>query len=88
MIQVPIPTELEPFVQDVIQNGKYHDPEEVVGVALHLLARREKLLYDVKAGLDQLDRGEYTEYDEDSCRQFQADIEAEERTRYPQADNP
>jgi hypothetical protein len=34
---------------------------------------------DVKAGMEQLDRGEYAEYGEDSREQFLADIEAEEQ---------
>ena len=66
MIQVPIPAELEPFVQGVVDSGSYHNPAEVVGEALRLLARREQLLQDVKAGVAQLDRGEYTEYGVDS----------------------
>ena len=33
MIQVPIPVEMEPFVQGVVQSGSYHDPAEVVGEA-------------------------------------------------------
>ena len=87
MIQVPIPAELEPFVQAVVQSGSYHDPAEVVGAALRLLARREQLLRDVKAGVEQLQRGEYTEYGEDCRREFLADIQAEEQARFPQADN-
>ena len=70
MIQVPIPTELEPFVQGVVDSGSYRNPTEVVGEALRLLARREQLLHDVKAGVEQFDRGEYTEYGEDSQETF------------------
>jgi putative addiction module CopG family antidote len=69
MIQVPIPAELEPFVEGIVNSGAYHDPAEVVGEALRLLARREQLLRDVRAGVEQLDRGEYTEYGEDSDSQ-------------------
>ena len=66
MIHVAIPAELELFVQGVVRDGSYHNPAEVVGEALRLLARREQLLHDVKAGVEQLDRGEYTEYGADS----------------------
>ena len=83
MIQVPIPAELESFVQGVVANGSYHDPAEVVGEALRLLARREQLLQDVKAGVDHLDRGEYTEYGADSQQQFLADVSTEEQSRFP-----
>ena len=84
MIQVSIPTELEPFVEGVVHEGTYHNPTEVVGEALRLLARREQLLHDVKAGVEQLDRGEYTEYGEESQQAFLADIDAEEQARFPQ----
>jgi putative addiction module CopG family antidote len=87
MIHVSIPTELEPFVEGVLLEGTYHNPTEVVGEALRLLARREQLLHDVKAGVEQLDRGEYTEYGADSQQEFLADIEAEEQSRYPRVDD-
>jgi putative addiction module CopG family antidote len=87
MIHVSIPTELEPFVEGVLFEGTYHNPTEVVGEALRLLARREQLLHDVKAGVEQLDRGEYTEYGADSQQEFLADIEAEEQSRYPRVDD-
>jgi putative addiction module CopG family antidote len=87
MIHVAIPAELELFVQGVVRSGNYHNPDEVVGEALRLLARREQLLHDVKAGVEQLDRGEYTEYGVDSKQEFLADIAAEEQTRFPQPKN-
>jgi putative addiction module CopG family antidote len=89
MINVSIPTELEPFVEGAVQQGTYHDPAEVVAEALRLLARREQLLRDVKAGVEQLDRGEYLEYEEGSEQKFLADIAAEEDARFPQtSDRP
>jgi putative addiction module CopG family antidote len=83
MIHVSIPTEWEPFVEGVVQKGTYHNPTEVVGEALRLLARREQLVHDVKAGVEQLDRGEYSEYGVDSQQEFLADIRAEEQSRFP-----
>jgi len=87
MIQVSIPTELETFVQGVVQKGTFHTPTEVVGEALRLLAKRERLVRDVNAGIEQLDRGEYSEYGEESCQQFLDDIKSEERIRFPDAKN-
>ncbi len=88
MIQVPIPAELESFVQGVVDSGSFRDPAEVVGEALRLLARREQLLHDVKAGVEQLDRGEYTEYGVDSEGEFLADIRTEEEARFPPKNRP
>ena len=83
MIHVSIPTELEPFVEGIVASGSYHNPTEVVGEALRLLARREQVMHDVKAGVAQLDRGEYTEYGEGSLDEFQADIQTEDQARFP-----
>jgi Arc/MetJ-type ribon-helix-helix transcriptional regulator len=87
MIHVPIPADMETFVLDVVASGRCHAPAEVVGEALRLWARRDRLLHDVKAGVAQLDRGEYTQYGEDSQSEFFADIKAEEQTRFPEGEN-
>ena len=87
MIQVSIPAEMEPFVQGVVENGMYHNPDEVVGEALRMLARRHQLLHAVKAGIERLDSGEYTAYGDDSQEKFLADITTEEQARFPQAEN-
>lgn len=83
---VSIPTELEPFVLGVVESGSYHNPAEVVGEALRLLARREQLTRDVQAGIEQLQGGQYREYEGDSREAFLADIEAEERACFPDMD--
>ena len=87
MIQVSIPIELEPFVEGVVHDGTYHNPTEVVGEALRLLARREQLLHVVKAGVEQLDREEHTEYGKDSQQDFLTDIRTEEESRFSQLKN-
>lgn len=80
-MNVPIPAEFQEFVQSIIRSGSYQTEAEVVGEALRLLSKREELRREVHAGVEQLDRGEYTEYDEDSLPQFLADIEARQRER-------
>lgn len=80
-MNVPIPAEFQEFVQSIIRTGNYQSEAEVVGEALRLLRKREELRCEVDAGVEQLDRGEYTEYDEDSLPRFLADIEARQRAR-------
>jgi putative addiction module CopG family antidote len=82
-VNVAIPAEFEPFVESVISAGAYRDPAEVVGEALRLLARRDELRREIRAGVEQLDRGEYTEYDENSLERLLEDIRAAEREQYP-----
>ena len=81
-MKVAIPVELEPFVQSVIGNGTYKTEAEVVGEALRILKKREQLRRDVDAGVEQLDRGQYSQYGEDSFGQFLEDVKAEERERF------
>jgi antitoxin ParD1/3/4 len=82
-MNVAIPTEMEGFVATVVQSGTYRDPAEVVGEALRLLEKREKLRQEIQAGIDQLDRGEYTEYDESTLDNLLEDIREEERRLFP-----
>jgi len=81
-MDVPIPAALEQFVHDVISTGRYGDAVEVVTEALRLLERRERLRQEVAAGVEQLDRGEYTEYDEGSFEQFARDVETARQERF------
>ena len=82
-MNVPIPAEFQEFVQSIIRTGNYQSEAEVVGEALRLLKKREQLRCEVNAGVEQLDRGEYTEYDEDSLPRFLADIEARQKEHFP-----
>ena len=80
---VEIPPELAGFVQSIISAGSFNSEAEVIGEALRLLQKRVQLRQDVQAGVEQLDRGEYSEYDEHSRDRFVEDIKAEERERFP-----
>jgi len=81
---VEIPPEFTDFVQGIIADGGYESEAEVVGEALQLLKKRELLRQEVKAGVEQLDRGQYTEYGEDSLPEFLENIKAAERDRHGQ----
>ncbi len=78
-MSVELSPELQEFVQSRVASGAYGSESAVIEAALKLLAQREKLLADIDAGKRQLDRGEYTEYDEQSLSRFLSDIEAESR---------
>jgi len=81
MIDVSIPAEFEPFVQHAVQSGEFRSPDEVVAEGLRLLRNREALREAVRAGVDQLDAGQYTQYSEADLPRFLEDIEAEQTTR-------
>ena len=66
-MQVTLTQELEELIHERVASGLYGSPAEVLSEALHLIAdrdnaleaQRERLRRDVKAGLDELDRGEF-----------------------------
>ena len=80
MFPLPLPPDLEQFVQDQLAQGKYQSAADVVSDAVRLLREREERLAalrsDIDRGVDQLDRGEYiTLESEDDIDAFFADIE-------------
>ena len=83
MMTVEIPVNYQAFVKAVIDRGQFQTEEQVVGEALRLLAERDRRLEEfrreVQIGLDQLDRGEYTEYDDESLKELFEQIKAEGR---------
>jgi len=64
----------ERFLEQAVADGRFADRGEAIDEALRLLRRRDDLIRAVNAGVDQLDAGQYTEYDEAELDQFLADI--------------
>jgi Arc/MetJ-type ribon-helix-helix transcriptional regulator len=77
-MSIQISRENEQIIHDAVSAGDYHSPDEVLTDALGLLRRKQQLVRDVKAGVDQLNRGETTEYDEASLDRFLQDIQEEQ----------
>ena len=80
-MQVVLTAELEDLVKEEVASGSYQSPQEVIRDALQLLRERgekklEALQRDIQVGLDQLDQGEYDEYDEGNIRELAEDIKA------------
>lgn len=78
-MNISIPGDLEQFIESVVRSGTYENAAAVVTDALRLLERREQLKRAVAAGLEQLDRGQYTEYGEESLGIFLEDVETEQQ---------
>jgi antitoxin ParD1/3/4 len=72
MSSVPFPQDIGLFIGQQIAEGKYHSEEELMIHAVRVLreveARKRQLAEDLQLGLDQLERGEYTVYDEAGLR--------------------
>lgn len=88
-MNVSLTPELERFVHAKVKSGRYLSASEVVRQALRLLEERERqrdheveaLRAKLQIGLDQLERGEYTEYDEDGLKEMVKQIQAGGRRR-------
>ena len=80
---VEIPLNYQAFVKTVIDRGQFQTEEQVIGEALRLFAERDRRLdefrREVQIGLDQLGCGEYTEYDDESLKEFFEQVKAEGR---------
>jgi putative addiction module CopG family antidote len=81
-VEVSIPDDMKNFVEELVHAGSFRDTKEVVGEALRALKRQEELRRAIRIGIDELDRGDYVEYNDASVAQFQADIIALEKSRY------
>ncbi|MEX2139137.1 MAG: type II toxin-antitoxin system ParD family antitoxin [Pirellulales bacterium] len=75
-MSVDIPPQYLPFVQKAIAAGRFESEGALVGEALKLLLRREREIKLVEEGLDELERGEYLEFDDEGLKQF---LEAAQR---------
>jgi Arc/MetJ-type ribon-helix-helix transcriptional regulator len=69
-MSIDIPAEFLPYVRDVIASGQYPSESALVGEALKLLRERDRDRKLVEEGLNELDRGEYLEFDEEGLQRF------------------
>lgn len=81
--------EVQNLVEEHLASGLYQSADELLITALRVLRerdeRQEKLRRELQIGRDQIDRGEFAEYDEVSLRTLFDTIQAEGRQRYQAA---
>ena len=88
-MNVSLTPTLEELVQRRVASGLYNSASEVIREALRLLEERDEirklrlgtLRKEISVGLDQLERGEVSEYDDQSLNTLAADIKAKGRKR-------
>jgi hypothetical protein len=68
--------EINQLIAQELALGHYHSKEELLTEAVHLLTQRNALRDQIAAGAQQLDAGEYTDYDSQSLRQRFDDLKA------------
>jgi len=78
-MSVDIPAEFIPFVQRSIASGRFESESAMVIEAFKLLALRERELKLVEKGLDDIERGDYLEFDDEGLANFFEDIKRQGR---------
>jgi antitoxin ParD1/3/4 len=81
-MNVFLSSEIEQFVSQMVASGKYDSPSEVIQDGLFLLKekeqlqrlRLEELRKEIGIGLEQIERGECTVYDENSLKELLMEI--------------
>ena len=80
-MNISINQQNQELIRRKVESGNYGSPDEVLNTALRLLDERDKKLdslrRDVRLGLDQLERGEYFEYSDETLDQLFNELEAE-----------
>ena len=95
-MNVSLTPTLEELVQRKVGTGLYNSASEVIREALRLLEERDEmrkirlgtLRQEISVGLDQLERGEVSEYDDQSLNTLAGDIKAKGRKRLPAKKKP
>lgn len=81
----PVPAELQDLVAAELKDGRYQSPTDALIAGMRLLReQREKeawLRREIQIGLDQLERGEYRDFDDQSLAVFFEELKQRGRER-------
>jgi len=80
-MSVDIPAQFVPFVEESIASGRFESENAMVAEAFKLLALRERERKLVQKGFDDIERGDYLEFDDEGLAKFFEDIKREGRER-------
>ncbi len=84
-MNISLDPELEKLVVDQVNTGMYQTASEVMREGLRLLKERDQRLEavrrEVRVGLEALERGEFTEYDETNIHELAETVMARGRQR-------
>lgn len=80
-MSIDIPPQFVSFVEEAIASGRFESESAMVTEAFKLLALRERELKLVQKGFDDIERGDYLEFDDEGLAKFFEDIKREGRER-------
>lgn len=81
-MEIALTPDLEALIHDEVESGRYTSPGEVIREALQLFRRQvvppeqdlDTLRREIQIGIDDLESGAYTDYDEDTLPQLVEEI--------------
>ena len=91
-MNVSLTPKLEELIHQKVSSGLYNSASEVVREALRLLEeqdrlremRLEELRKEIALGIEQIDRGQYTVFDEDSLKNLLEEVRTKGREKLAQ----
>jgi len=60
-MNLDLPSEVNDFVKDLVSQGRYDSEESAVVEGVRLLMTREKLRAEIQTGVNQLDKGQWSD---------------------------
>jgi putative addiction module CopG family antidote len=75
-MSVNLSPEVNQLIAQELALGHYSSEDELLTEAVHLLSQRNSLRNQIAAGSQQLEAGQYTDYDSQSLRQRFDDLKA------------
>ena len=81
-MSIDLSPENERFIRQLVNDGAYPNESEAVDDAIGLLKLRKDLLSRIAVATGQLESGQYTEFDDDSLREYFDGLQTRGRERY------
>ena len=80
-MHIGLSPENELFVQSQLDHGTFEDRNAVINAGLALLRNRQALIDHLTESDEQLKRGEYTDYDDESLKERFEELKERARTK-------
>ena len=88
-MSISLPPDIEEFIRDEVASGRYDSADDVLHEAIGILKvrqrQREELRTDIRAAVEQIENGDYFEYDNSSLREFLNELKQEAHRAHQQA---
>ena len=88
-MSISLPPDIEEYIQGEVASGRFESTDAVLYEAINTLKERERqraeLRKDLQAAVEQIENGDYIEYDRESLRDFFEELKQEARRAHQQS---